>query len=117
MVVEVAQVVTFVSGAAGAVGAVGAASLGIKALLTTFKALRASGLSVRESMDGARRIVETQQYMEQRESMTPEQRQAEKGSQVLTAQDLEDSAWKRHEELKASGFKNELPPSTGHKFF
>lgn len=118
MALEVAPLVTFVSGTVGAVGVVGAASLGLRAVLQTFKILRDQmGMGVKESMIEAKRVVALQKHMAAREAMTSDQRQAEKRSHALTAQDVEDLAWQRHEELKASGFKNEMPPSTGYKFF
>lgn len=117
MVVEVAQLVTFVSGAAGSVGLVATSVLGVKVVLQTLKHLRAAGLSPVEIHQEIRRMAEVHHHMQQRENMTPEDRQAEKDAYFPTAQDMEDQAWQRHDELKESGFKNELPPTTGHKFF
>lgn len=78
MVVEVAQLVTFVSGAAGSVGLVATSVLGVKVVLQTLKHLRAAGLSPVEIHQEIRRMAEIHHHMQQRESMTPEQRQAEK---------------------------------------
>lgn len=117
MVVEVAQLVTFISGAAGSVGLVASSVLGVKVVLQTIKHLRASGLSYQEARHEINRMVQVHHHMQQRENMTSEDRQSEKDAYLSTAQDIEDKVWDRHNELKESGFKNELPPTTGHKFF
>ena len=83
MALEVAPLVTFVSGTVGAVGAVGAASLGLRAVLQTFKILREEmGMGVKEASIEAKHIVALQNDMAARNAMTPEQRQADKQRQL-----------------------------------